>query len=310
MITTLTGVNSFSLRRALDALVLAFVTEQGEGAADMALERLDGQEASFDRLSEALTSLPFLASKKLVVLYTPGANKQFTERVEQLLAGVPETTDVVVVEPRLDKRSVYFKLLKKTTDYQEFPELDINGLARWAVEYTKVGGGSLSSTDARFLVERAGVNQELVANEVAKLGAYNPAISRQTIELLSEPTPQSTVFELLEAAFSGNAHRTMALYDEQRAMKVEPQQIIAMLAWQLHIVALLKTAGSRTPDQVAKEAKISPFVAKKSAAIARRIAPSRFKQLLQGLLTIDMRLKRESLDADEALRNYLLQMAH
>jgi len=305
MVTTLTGANSFGLQRTLNRIVDGFLAEHDA----MGLERIDGEEAEFDRLSEALTSLPFLASKKLVVLHTASANKKFIEQAKQLLSGVPETTDLIIVEPKLDKRSVFYKLLKKVTDYQEFPELDLNGLARWAVDYAKVSEGSISMGDARFLAERVGINQRLIANEIDKLLMHDAHITRRSIELLTEPTPQSTVFELLEAAFNGNTKRAMALYAEQRAMKVEPQQIIAMVAWQLHIMALLKTAGNRTPDQVAKEAKISPFVAKKSAAIANKIAPGQFKRLLQDLVRIDMRLKRESLDADEALQNYLLRLS-
>lgn len=304
MVITLTGANSFGLKHELDKLVAAFLAEHDE----MGLERVDGEEVEFDRLSEALTSLPFLASKKLVVLRSPGANKKFVEQAAKLLADVPETTDVVVVEVKLDKRGTYYKLLKKVTDYREFPELDANGLARWASEQAKLGGGGLNSNDARFLLERVGVNQQLVAHEVQKLLLHSPTISRQSIELLTEATPQSSIFELLEAAFSGNSRRMMTLYTEQRAMKVEPQQIIAMLAWQLHIIALVKTAGSRPPETIAKEAKVSPYVVKKTASIARSISPPQFKKLLQDLLRIDMRLKRESLDADEALQAYLLRL--
>jgi len=305
MVITLTGANSFGLKRELDSLVAAFLAEHDS----MGLERIDGEEAEFDRLSEALTSLPFLASKKLVILRSPGANKKFVEQASKLLADIPETTDVVIVEPKLDKRGAYYKLLKKVTDYKEYPELDINGLARWAGDHAKVGGGTLGLSDARFLVERVGVNQQLLSHEVDKLLLHSPQITKQSIELLTEATPQSTVFELLEAAFNGNTKRTMALYAEQRVMKVEPQQIIAMLGWQLHIVALVKTAGARSPDTIAKEAKISPYVAKKTANIARGLSPAHFKSLLQDLLKLDMRLKRESLDADEALQKYLLELA-
>lgn len=306
MVITLTGANSFGLKHELDKLVTAFLAEYDE----MGLERVDGEEAEFNRLSEALTSLPFLASKKLVVLRSPGANKKFVEQAAKLLAEVSETTDAILIEIKLDKRGMYYKLLKKVTDFREFPELDANGLARWASDQAKLGGGSLNSNDARFLVERVGVNQQLVAHEVEKLLLHSPTINRQSIELLTEATPQSTVFELLEAAFGGNAKRAMALYAEQRAMKVEPQQIIAMLAWQLHIIALVKTAGGRNPDAIAKEAKVSPYVVKKTAGIARSISPPQFKKLLQELLQIDKRLKRESLDADEALQVYLLKLSN
>lgn len=306
MVITLTGPNSFGLQHGLHAIVAAFLAEHDA----MGLERIDGEDAEFNRLSEALTSLPFLADKKLVVLRTPSANKKFVEKAGELLADVPETTDVVIVEPKLDKRGTFYKLLKKVTDYREFPELDVSGLARWASGQARAAGGNLSPSDGRYLVERVGTNQQLLANEIDKLLLNSSDISRGTIGLLTEPTPQSTIFELLEAAFNGNAKRAMALYQEQRAMKVEPPQIIAMLAWQLHIIALVKTAGSRSPETIAKEAKVSPYVVKKSSAVARKITSGQFKRLLQDLLNIDMRLKREALDADEAMQYYLLQLAN
>lgn len=306
MVITLTGANRFELQRELDGLVRAFLAEHDE----FGLERIDGEEAEYDRLSEALTSLPFLADKKLVILRTPGANKQFAENIEALLSGVPESTDAVLVEPKLDKRSAYYKHLKKVTDYREFAELDANGLARWATEAAKAKGGNLSMGDARYLVDRVGASQQLLDQEIDKLILYKADITRQSIEALTEMAPQSTVFELLEAAFGGNSRRAMALYAEQRALKVEPQQIIAMLAWQLHIVALVKTAGNgRTPDAIAKEAKVSPYVVKKSGGIARSLSLAELKDQIASLLDIDRRLKRESLDADEALQAYILALA-
>lgn len=305
MITTLTGSNGFGLKGELDSLVLAFVRE----FTDMAVERLDGEEASYERMAGAASSLPFLTARKMVVLREPGKQKAFSEKIDDFLAGVAETTDVIIIEPKLDKRLSYYKTLKKKTDFREFGELDANGLARWASDYAKTLGASLGAGDARFLVERLGANQQFVASEVEKLALYDSQITRRTIELLTEPTPQSTVFELLEAAFGGHAARAQELYAEQRALKVEPQQIIAMLAWQLHVLALVKTAGQRTPDEIAREAKISPFVAKKTAAIARTISLADIKRLVTGLADIDVRLKTESLDPDEALQTYLLQIA-
>lgn len=306
MIYILTGANGFGLRARLDELVQSFVQTHG----DMALERLDGEEASFERIQEALQSLPFLVDKKMVVLQTPGANKQFTEQAERLLAELPESTDLIVVEPKLDKRSSYYKLLKKQKGYQEFAEMDEAGLARWLVDLAASKHASLGASDARYLIERVGANQLNLANELEKLSIYTDKITRQTIDELTVPTPQSTIFQLLETAFAGNTKRTLELYSEQRALKVDPLQIIAMLGWQLHVLALVKAAGSeRTPDTIAREAKINPYVVRKTAGIARGLSFARVKELVSELTTIDERLKRESLNADDVLLNYLLQLA-
>ncbi len=302
---SLSGENGFGLRVELNQLTAAFVAEHG----DIAVERLDGEDVGLERLQESLQSPPFLSARKLVVLRAPGSNKQFVEHVETLLKELPETTDVIIVEPKLDKRSVYYKLLQKQTDLKMFSALDEQGLARWVSEAVDEQGGRLSTTDARYLVTRVGTNQQLIAGEIAKLLIYNPQISHETIDLLVEATPQSKIFDLLEGAFAGNAARALELYRDQRAQKVDSSQIVAMITWQLRILALLMTAGQRTPGDLAVEAKLSPYTIQKSQAIVRRLSLQRLKQLITDLLLIDMRSKREGIDVDEALQNYLLMLS-
>lgn len=304
MVITLTGANNLLLRHALETLAADFARQHG----DLALERLDGEEASFEQLQAAMQSLPFLSTKKMVLLTRPGAQKTFAERIEQLLGSVAETNDIIIIEPKLDKRLSYYKTLKKQTDLREFAELDAAGLARWAAAYAKEQGGSLSAADARALVERGGLNQQLMQHELDKLLSYNPAVTRQTIELLTDAAPQSTIFELLDVAFNGNIARALALYREQRALKVEPQAIIAMLAWQLHVLALIKAGAPRPADAIAREAQLNPFVVRKSQVLARRLTLERIKSLVADLLQLDLRLKTTAIDADEALQLYLLAL--
>src|SRR5579884_1576411 len=125
MAVTLTGPNQFALRLALEQLTADFVKEHG----DIAVERLRGDELSFERLQESLQSSPFLASKKLVVLHEPSLNKQFMEQAERLLSQAPETTEIILVEPKLDKRSSYYKVLLKVTDFRNLDELDESQLS-------------------------------------------------------------------------------------------------------------------------------------------------------------------------------------
>ncbi len=306
MVVTITGANDLQRKAELDVLTSNFLNEHG----DMALERFDGEETSAERMRESIQSMPFLSTRKMVVLREPGKQKAFAEAITDVLSDIPESTDLIIYEPKLDKRGSYYKTLKKSTDFREFAELDANGLGKWAVTYVAEQGGKLSAADARLLIDRLGPNQQLLRSELDKLLAYDDTITRQTIELLTEPLPQSTVFELLDAAFAGNSHRAFALYREQRALKVEPQAIIAMLAWQLHILAVVKAAGARPADQIASEAKLNPFVIRKSQGVTRRLTLAQIKTLIADLLALDMQLKRTAIDADEALQLYILQLSN
>ena len=305
MVICLSGENSYSLRTALDTFIADFVRDHG----DMAVERVDGETASLERINESLQSLPFFSTRKLVVLHTPGANKRFTEAVADILQGVPEVIDVLVVEPKLDKRGSYYKWLKKATEFHEYTEMDEQGLTVWLSAEAKRRGGSLTLADARFLVGRIGLDQRLLTNELDKLLLYNPAVTRQSITLLSEPTPQSSIFELLDAAFAGDLEKALLLYKDQREQKVDTSQIIAMLTWQLRILALIKTAGRRPAQDIARESKLNPYAIRKSQAIADRITYAELKSNIARLLAIDVRSKRTELDVDEALQNYLISLS-
>lgn len=305
MVTTLSGENGFMLQSVLRKLVSDYIAVHG----DIALERLDGQEASFERIQESMQSLPFLASRKMIVLRVPGVIKQFAENVAELLDAIPETTVLVIVEPKLDKRSSYYKQLKKVTDFQEYNELDREALIAWLLRIANERGGSISRIDAAYVVDRIGLNQQLLGEEIEKLLLFNPKIDRKAIDILTDAAPQGTIFELLEAAFNGDLSRALGLYAEQRYLKVEPQQIIAMLAWQLHVLAILKVAGDRSPQAIASEAKVNPFVVRKSMTVVRGLSLPDIKTLIANLLVIDVRLKRENIDADEVLQNYLLNLS-
>lgn len=305
MIVTLTGSNDFARKRELGQLVATFLHKHDA----MAVERLDGEEASAEQMQAAVQSLPFLTARKLVILRDPGKQKVWSEKIDDILQQVADTTDLIMVEPKLDKRLSYYKTLKKQTDFREFAELDAIGLASWAVEYVKQQGGTLQHDNARVLVDRLGASQQLLRSELDKLLTYDPTVTKTTIELLVEPVPQSTVFELLDAAFQGKTNRTLALYHEQRALKVEPQAIIAMLAWQLHVLAVVKAAGPRGADDIARNAKLNPFVVRKTVGLARHLTIQQVRRMVTDLLALDLKLKTVSVDADEALQLYLLKLS-
>jgi DNA polymerase-3 subunit delta len=304
MITTLTGSNFYLLRRRLDEVVSKFIAEHGE----LALEKIDAEEAEGQAVLDAAQSLPFLSSRKLVVVRGAGSNKNLSGQIEQIIDSAGDTTDLIFYEPAPDKRTVYFKVLKSKTELEEYTELDVQGLAKWLVTEAKSQGGELNYSDATYLVERVGTSQEQLANELDKLLIYEPKISRQTIDLLTVKTPQSKVFDLLDAAFGGNKKRALELYDEQRAQKVEPQAIMAMLAWQLDLIALAVYGQGKDANTIAKDAGVSSYPLIKAQRLASNINQSKLKTMVERALELDYKSKTTALDLDEALKTYIVTL--
>lgn len=304
MITTLSGENDFQRSQELAKIKGAFVKQHG----DLALEKIEAGEVELGRLLESVSSLPFLAPRRMIILYEPSANKDLAEKVNDLLDAVADTTDLVIVEPKFDKRSSLYKTLKKGTEFKEFNNIDERELPRWLVNEAKKSGGEISLADANYLVQRIGTDQMTVSSELEKLIIYEPKVSRETIDLLTDRMPQSTIFELLDAAFSGNKKRAMEIYEDQRDQMVEPQAIMGMIAWQVHVLAVVKANEKLGADGIAAQAKLNPFVVRKTLAITKNLSLAGVKALVSRALRLDIRLKSENIDADDAIRQLIISL--
>jgi DNA polymerase-3 subunit delta len=305
MIIAFIGDNAFAREKAAKEFVDGFIGAHGTNAVD----RFIATDIELDTLSGAVTTSPFLSQRRLIIVRDISANKSIAERFEDILQQTADTSDVVVIESRVDGRSKYLQILRKMTDCREFAQLDSNELASWIVEQTKLLGGAISPRDAQYLVERVGSNQQLVSQEIDKLLLYNEQITKDSIDKLTEYAPQSSIFAMLEAAFAGNIKSALSLYQEQRAQGMEPQAILGMIAWQLHILALVKTGQDRDPGEIASAAKLNPFVVRKSLAVTRRLSFTDLSDLLELAANTDFKLKTSKMNADSAVSALLLVCA-
>jgi DNA polymerase-3 subunit delta len=302
MIRTLTGKNTYKLRAFLKEITACYVQEVGE----LGIERLDASEVDVDTILQAVQSLPFLVDKKLVIITSISQNSALLERLEELVDRTAEQVEVLLIDPALDKRKSSYKILQKQTDVHDFVESNVRDLPAWVIEYCTEQGGVISRADANYLVERIGANQDMLARELEKLVLFEPKVERRTIELLTDRTLQSTIFELLDAAFAGNRERAITLYREQRDSRIEPQYILAMLVWQLHGLALAAYAPD-TQERTLVEAGLSPYSAKKVSRLAQSLTKQGVKQMIVAITELDLQIKT-SADADAGIELFLLSL--
>lgn len=304
MIQTVSGTNAFQCNAYLRTIIDAFVAEHG----DLALEKIEATNAEYNDILGAIESLPFLASKKMVVVYDLSLNKEAAEKLETLIERAGDSTDLIIVESKLDKRGVYYKLAKKVTDFHEYNELDEPALVQWLVSEAKILQADIARSDAQYLVQRVGLNQMRLGHELTKLAQYNSTINKQSIDLLTDENPSSTIFNLIDSVFAGNTKNALRLYSEQRQQRVEPQAIHGMLVWQMHAVAIAAAAPSSA--NIARDSKMSPFVIQKSQRIAQKMGRAKIVEFTKLLRDIDYRGKHEVFDYDEALRYAIISLAH
>lgn len=303
-VIALIGPNVYQLEQKEKSIRNDFV----KNYSSLAMQIIDGEDIEFESLNEALISTPFLSPKKLVIAKRLSSNKKITDKIELLLKNQNENTIFLIVEPKIDKRGTYYKALKKLTSIEEFKDLDSLGLAKWITAEVKNKKGNISLADANYLIDRVGPNQLMLSSEISKLLLNNHTIDKRLIDKLTDPSPSGTTFNLLDAAFAGNYKKTIELYDSQRKQNIEPSKILGMIVWQLNIVALV-SSSKKSAKEISSDSGIHPFVIEKSLSIAKRIPKAKLKKLLDTLCEIDFNLKSQKINADEVLKQFLLELA-
>ena len=76
-----------------------------------------------------------------------------------------------------------------------------------------------------------------------------------------------------------------------------------MIAWQIHIIAVVKFNSSA---DIASKSKINPYVVQKTSRITSRLSESQVKRLVKSATELDYRLKSSAIDADDAVQHFLL----
>ena len=305
MILAFIGDNGHAREQAATEFVNGFSGVHGA----MAIDKFAGEELELATLSDAISTVPFLSPRRLVVVRDLSANKVLAEQIETIAASIADTTDMVIIEGHVDGRSKYLTNLKKVAEVREFHQLDGDDLVGWILEQTKKLGGIITRSVAQHLIDRVGVNQNLLANELAKLVLYQPDVTDETVKELTVYMPQSSIFAMLDAAFSGNVSQALTLYAEQRTQGMEPQAIMGMITWQLHAMTLVKAAGSMPANEIASKAKLSPFVVRKNQTNARRITDHKLLQILEHAIEVDKMMKTTRVNVDDAVRSIILSFA-
>ena len=305
MIIAFIGDNGYAREQAAKEFISGFVNQYGDVAAD----RFIGDTLELNQLNDAVSTLPFLSPRRLVVVRDLGGNKVLAETIESTIANMAGTTDLVIVESQMDSRTKYFTTLNKIAEVREFTHLEGDALIKWIVTQAKILGGQIDYDIARELVERIGTNHQLIVNELQKLILYQQQITTATVKLLTSYAPQSSIFAMLDAAFAGDIARALKLYGEQRVQGMEPQAILGMIVWQLHALSLVKAAGNMPIQEMTNKSKLNPFVIRKNLNTAKRVSEKKLVSLFEQAINIDKKIKTTQINSDDAVQALIVAFA-
>ena len=290
--------------------------------AGMNTTRLDGRSFSLSQLEDAVASVPFLASKRLVILSQPTTrlkDKKDQEEFINFLAAEKPTSKLILVEYEFltsdrDKKDGRLNWLEKWATapaqakrvfMRHHPQPTGALLVKWIQEHVRLEHGQITPQAAVSLANQVGDDSRLASQEITKLLTYvnfSRPVDVDDVEHLTPLTAKIGDFELVNALRDRNARKAQALL-HRSLQDDDPLRIFQSIVYQIRLLIiareLIDTHG--TINDIPKSLKISYYPAKFALDSAAHFTTEFTAMIYHRLLEFDELIKTGQMDADLAL---------
>ena len=269
MIIFLYGEDSFRSTRKLGEIREKFYRDVDPTRTNTHVFDAQDKGVSFENIYGAIGSLGFFSAKRLVIVKNLLARKNLAREVAEYLSSAPPIDDVILVfwEPGVpDKRSGLWKRLSSEEYAQEFAQLRGGELAGWISGEVSARGGETEKELAILLAQAYPDDMWRLSGEIDKLIAFGGGreITKELVEDFSYTAINTNIFDFVDSITSRDDARLAELFKNMLEAENE-LYVLAMTHRQFRLLYQAKRLKEslRSPNELAKEIGVHPYVAKK-----------------------------------------------
>lgn len=263
--------------------------------------RLDGATIDVNQINQVLFGVSMfddLGATGANIITNMSENKDAWEYLGEILdEDLSQKAELILIEPKPDKRTKTFKKLKKFAKLIEckpLGERDHAKAAAWLNELAKSSQINLARQAAAEIVSRLGTEQYQLKNELERLAVMGD-ISLDLVKAHTPPAPKDTAFDLLNLAIKGDAGKLQtALKNAQ--ITSDPYMILGLIVAQVYGLAGLVYAGGASSSEVASQLKLHPFMLRNLQRSAKLLNQASLHQIVERIKQADDQLKTTSTD--------------
>jgi len=299
-----TGPETLDKQRAIDALV-ALVPE---GARAFNVQVFHAFEADLAEVLTAARTLPFLGSRRVVVLRDIEKLRQGEGRSalleDYLKAPTPETVFVVTTEDE-EKAKSLGKRHGSLWAVVAFNPLTGAAFARAVQAEAARLGCTIDAAGVTALVEATGEDRARAFSELAKLRSAvgsGGIVDGAVVARYAAGYAHHRLFDIVDAVGSRDLPASLRLLREAAIKEEEFLGLLGMLGKRLRVLWYL-TEGSR---EVPREFRVYPGQIDRLRSEARRFTRGEIERGLQGLGRLDAAVKSTAVAPKLLLEHFLL----
>jgi len=311
MIIFLYGQDTYRSRRKLNEIIEHYKKIHRSG---LNLKYFNLSEKGFEDFKDEFQSISMFAEKKLMVLEEAFTNQNFKENFLKNSKKFIDSKDIILFyetkeTPRSDS---LFKFFKKYAKSQEFKLLEGENLKSWVkreIENYKV---KINPLALEKLTDYVGNDLWQMANEIRKLVSYkkNKKVEAKDVELLVKPKIEPEIFKTIDAIASKNKKQALELIHKHLEKGDNPLYLLSMINFQFRNLLTIRDLieKNKSPYTLLKEAKLHPFVIKKSYSQAQKFKIEELKKIYQKIFQVDLAIKTGKVEPEAALDIFIAEI--
>lgn len=298
------GTQDYLIHFMMKQIIQAALPEEER---EFNLSRYDMFETAVQEALEEADTIPFIGSKKVVVIDHPffltgekvkAKPDHHLPSLKSYLDNPSPDTVLILAAPyeKLDRRKALVKTLEKKTEVRELSyvsDATLYGLMetialKYGATYTRGGHEQLAASDGQNLARFAG--------EVEKCALYcgkERPIDREAVIEIGSRSLETNVFLLVNKVMKRQTVDALHLLHELVAMKEEPLKLLALLERQFRMVCQVTAYRDEGYTQKAIATKIGahPYAVKMAAEQADMFSTEEMAQVLALCTETDYQIK-------------------
>lgn len=314
------GDEDYLMNECIDLVKKKYVSE---GMEVLNISELDGKTINFEDLMNSCETLPFMASRKIVVLNHMSmffSNEQKDE-IYDYLDNLGSHLLLLMVDSSNDlkKTTKIYKYYNKKNRLVEFTKLNGKPLNTWLEKLAKKYKVKISPANINYFIQNSTyLSRNVVSslydleNEFIKLISYcnKGEIEKEDIDFVMVKSIDNNIFDLLGAISKGDVHSSISIFDKIYQLNEPVQKILFMITRQMRLMLgynIYRQKGY-SDGEIIEKLQIKPYEYQKISQQARSQSVKIQKEFLNLLLEIDKRLKTSQLDEKIQMEALLVRL--
>ncbi len=289
---------------------------------------IDGKEVKFDNILNACETLPFMASKKIVIVRdisevmendisdVDGIMGPYIEKLDNYLCLI-----IMDRSNNLKKTSKLYKAINKLGGVVEFPKLKGRDLNIWLENKFKKQNKTISNANLSYFIGQSSYSDYNstktlydLENEILKVINYSSKeeITKEDIDMVLTKTLDTNIFNLLASINKKDSDLALKIFNEMYISNEPVQKILVMIIRQLRLMLGYKLYREKgySEGETQDKLQIKPYEFKKISKESNNFTEEQLKRALNYILELDIKQKTSSHDEKLAIEMLIINLVY